>query len=301
MIYIQGFHHLLRRSSLQARLTLHRTMATRTNATVTHLSKHLELHQYHPNTIDSGEPRPTVVFLPWMNATQAHANRYRELYAVRGFNVLTVWGSLSYFLWPQWAMPLATELADYLETQTRGPLVVHSMSVGAYLYAVTLALIADNPDKYGSLVSRVKGHVYDSIVIGTLEEMARGVSIIVAPKSAMLQQAIRRTCLLYFAATKQHTVVPYNRFIDVTHNSPFKTPKLCFHSRNDVLCLPEAMERMINHWKDEYDLDITSKMWQNSPHASHLRTDPETYNRLLNDFLKKVGLDNISLQLSSKL
>ncbi|XP_041463886.1 uncharacterized protein LOC121414905 [Lytechinus variegatus] len=295
------FYHLLRRSASQARRTVHRTMATQTNATVTQISKHLEVHQYHPDTIDSGGPRPTVVFLPWMNATQSQANRYRELYATRGFNVLTVRGNLSYFLWPQWAMPLATELADFLKDETRGPLLVHSMSVGAYLYAVTLSVISDNPDKYSSLVSRVKGHVYDSIVVGTLEEMARGVGLIAAPKSTILQQAISRSCLLYFAATKRHTVLPYNRFIDMVHNSPFKTPKLCFYSRNDVMCLPEAMERLMNHWRNDYGLDVTAMAWENSPHASHLRTDPETYNTLLNEYLKKVGLDKLPLNLSSKL
>ncbi|XP_071476566.1 uncharacterized protein [Diadema antillarum] len=271
------------------------------NAKVTRLSDHLELHMYHPETTITGDPRPLLVFLPWLTATASSANCYRELYAARGFNVLTVWGKMSYFLWPAWAKPVARELTEYLDTCTKGPLLIHSMSIGAYLYAVTLKHIDDNKGKYSALIPRVRGHVYDSIVVGTLEEMATGVCKVISPKNSFLQSLIFRSCLLYFSATKPHTVVPYNAFIDVCFNSPVKTPKLCFYSLSDELCCPDSMKRLMNHWRDRYDLDIMEKSWEKSPHAAHLRHDPETYQGLLDVFLKKLELGDISPRLLSKL
>lgn len=54
------------------------------------------------------------------------------------------------------------------------PLLVHAFSIGGYTFAQLLVHVSHDQQKYQEIVNRIKGQVYDSLVIGSLEQMATG-------------------------------------------------------------------------------------------------------------------------------
>ena len=54
------------------------------------------------------------------------------------------------------------------------PLLVHAFSIGAYTFTQLLVHVAQDKLKYQELTQRIRGHIYDSLVLGSLERMAIG-------------------------------------------------------------------------------------------------------------------------------
>lgn len=80
------------------------------------------------------------------------------------------------FLWPRWGLEHGKKLLELLESErfVSRPLLVHAFSIGGYTFAQLLMHVTQDPHKYQSLTKRIKGQVYDSLVVGSLENMAIG-------------------------------------------------------------------------------------------------------------------------------
>lgn len=80
------------------------------------------------------------------------------------------------FLWPRWSLDRGKNLLELLHTEhfVSRPLIIHAFSIGAFTFAQMLVHVAENTQKYQPLIQRIKGQVYDSMVVGTLETMATG-------------------------------------------------------------------------------------------------------------------------------
>lgn len=128
----------------------------------------------------SGDPgptsRPLLLFFSWLGAQRGAVAKYMDLYLDRGMDVLLVQSSVMHFLWPRWGLEYGLEVLKILEDpQFSGrPLLVHASSIGGYTFTQLLIHIAQGPEKYAGLSQRVIGHIYDSLVAGTLEHMAIG-------------------------------------------------------------------------------------------------------------------------------
>ena len=76
------------------------------------------------------------------------------------------------FIWPSSAQPVAAEILDYLCTQTgTSPIVVHAFSIGVFMYGNMLMRLTNGSREFSQLQPRIRGQVFDSIVMGTLQEM----------------------------------------------------------------------------------------------------------------------------------
>lgn len=91
-------------------------------------------------------------------------------------DVLVVQSSVMHFLWPRWGLEYGLEVLKVLEDPRflRRPVLVQAFSIGGYTFTQMLTHIAQGPEKYASLTQRMKGHIYDSLVGGTVEHMASG-------------------------------------------------------------------------------------------------------------------------------
>lgn len=80
------------------------------------------------------------------------------------------------FLWPRWSLEHGKRLLDLLQSErfVSRPLLVHAFSIGGYTFAQLLVHISQDTQKYQALTQRIKGQVYDSLVVGSLERMAIG-------------------------------------------------------------------------------------------------------------------------------
>lgn len=132
--------------------------------------------------------RPLLIFFSWLGAQPGAVAKYRDLYLDQGMDVLLVQSSVMHFLWPRWGLDYGLEVLKVLEEpQFSGrQVLVHASSIGGYTFTQLLTHISQRPEKHAGLATRVIGHIYDSLVVGTLEHMAIGELEIHSPSGAQV-------------------------------------------------------------------------------------------------------------------
>lgn len=120
--------------------------------------------------------RPLLIFFSWLSAQPGAVAKYRDLYLDQGMDVLHVQSSVMHFLWPCWGLNYGLEVLKVLEEPrfSERQVLIHASSIGGYTFTQMLTHIAQGPQKHAGLAQRVIGHIYDSLVVGTLEHMAIG-------------------------------------------------------------------------------------------------------------------------------
>lgn len=120
--------------------------------------------------------RPLLLFFSWLGAQPGPVAKYRDLYLDRGMDVLVVQSNVMHFLWPRWGLDYGLEVLKVLEQPpfSGRAVLIHASSIGGYTFTQTLTHIAQGQKEHAGLAERVIGHIYDSLVVGTLEHMAIG-------------------------------------------------------------------------------------------------------------------------------
>ncbi|XP_074481488.1 transmembrane protein 53-like [Sebastes fasciatus] len=249
-----------------------------------------------PNQSDpASTSRPLLLFFSWLGARPAAVAKYRDLYLDRGMDVLLVQSNTLHFLWPRWGLDYGLEVLKVLEEpQFSGrPVLVHATSIGGYTFTQTLTHIAQGREQHAGLAQRVIGHVYDSLVAGSLEHMAIGLGKTLVPR---LESFVKNVAMFYFWLFKTHTADVYNDSIQVFHNSPITAPALFFYSENDALCDPAAMEKIIDLWRKR-GVTVESRKWKESKHAAHMRCHPEDYLCTLEKYLNSLAIPSLKAKM----
>lgn len=134
------------------------------------------IHLYRPpGPLSSSQP--LVVLLPWFGAQPRALARYLALYLGRSWPVLLVESALEHFLWPRWGLAYAARVLGLLgEGKALGshPLLIHAFSIGGYTFAQMMVHLTGHPEQHAGMRERIRGLVYDSLVAGSLADMARG-------------------------------------------------------------------------------------------------------------------------------
>ncbi|XP_022105870.1 uncharacterized protein LOC110987444 [Acanthaster planci] len=276
--------------------SLSMSTSTMDKAEIVNISPVLRLHKFNNDA-----SAPLTLLLPWATATERNLDRFRTLYADRGFNVLTAYSKLINFIRPRSAQPVAAEIIDYLCTQTgKVPIVVHAFSIGAFMYANILIRMADQHQQFSALQPRIRGQVFDSLIIGTLKEMRVGLAHMLS-NNRTLQWLISSSSAIYFYLTHSNTVEVYDQLVDIFWKNPFHTPILCYYSMTDPMCKVESMERFLKAWKERTGEVSHSHCVPNARHAEILRGGPEDYRVILFKYLDTLRLSDQSSPLHSKL
>ncbi|XP_036066239.1 uncharacterized protein LOC118597894 [Oryzias melastigma] len=244
------------------------------------------------STLNQSRSRPLLVFFSWLGAQPVAVAKYRNLYLERGMDVLLVQSSVMHFLWPRWGLDYGLEVLHILEEPpfSGRDVLVHASSIGGYTFTQVLTHIAQEPKRHGVLAQRVIGHIYDSLVVGSLEHMATGLGKTLLPR---LEGFIKNTAMLYFWLFKTHTADFYENSIQIFHRSPVTSPALFFFSENDAMCNPAVLEKLIDFWKRR-GVSVDNKRWKESKHAAHLRCHPEEYLSTLQHFLNSLPASSLT-------
>ncbi|XP_053720159.1 uncharacterized protein LOC128758234 isoform X1 [Synchiropus splendidus] len=231
-------------------------------------------------------PRPLLLFLAWLGAQPSAVSKYTERYLQRGMDVLLVQSSALHFLWPLWGLEYGSQVLQVLEEpQFSGrPLLVYASSIGGYTFTQVLSQAARRPQS--QLPHTVVGHIYDSLVAGTLEHMATGLGKTLVPR---LERLVKNTALLYFRLFRSRTADLYQRSIQVFNNNPITAPALFLLSEDDALCDAAVVERIADRWRAR-GVSVRTHKWKESVHAAHMRSHPEEYRCTLDAFLDSLPL-----------
>ncbi|CAJ1056857.1 transmembrane protein 53 [Xyrichtys novacula] len=281
---------MLSRVALSRGITAHR------------LSKNITLYMNEPappvpgcQTRAPEDHKPLMLMLPWLGSRPHALAKYCDIYFKTGFDVLVVQSEAKEFLWPRWGLEHGKKLLDLLHSErfVSRPLLVHAFSIGGYTFSQLLVNVSENMQKYQPLNQRIKGQIYDSLVVGSVERMAVGLGKTLFP---FMEGVVRRVSLLYFGTFKRQTVDYFNAGIDAFWNTPITAPALFFFCENDVLSDPEVVEDLIDHLRKR-GIVVTAKKWKDSTHAGHLKMHPEEYLSTLNMFLESLHIAPLKAKL----
>ncbi|XP_054985208.1 uncharacterized protein LOC129402485 [Sorex araneus] len=235
------------------------------DVTVTRLSRSIHLYCKQPGPPGApGPPRPLLLLLPWLGAPQGAQAKYLQLYLASGFDVLAVESSLRHFLCPRLGLGRAARLLELLQgpgVLAGRPLVVHALSLGGYTFAQMLLLIHRQPGRYSAVAQRLWGHVFDSLVVGSLDRMALGVSQLIRPQA--LGPVIKATATLYFHLCPGCTVRHYEAAVGAFQQPPVRPPTLVFYSHDDPLCDVERLGQLLAGWRQE-GMAVWTQAWETS-------------------------------------
>ncbi|KAI1905476.1 hypothetical protein AGOR_G00016590 [Albula goreensis] len=266
-------------------------LATASGLTIHKISKSITLYQNNLSAAPAppaAAARPLVLLFPWLGARPQALLKYWQLYLKAGFDMLTVESNASQFLWPRWGLQYGAEILEVLQREgfVSRPLLVHAFSIGGYTFTQLLVHMSREPQRYLSLTDRIKGHIYDSLVFGSLEKMAIGLGRTILPQ---LEFLVRWAALFYFWLFKSYTVDYFDVGIATFRNSPVKAPALFFYCENDAMCDHEGLGTMLEEWRRQ-GREVWSRKWAESTHAGHLRHHPEEYLSTLDDFLQHLNI-----------
>ncbi|KAM4734180.1 transmembrane protein 53 isoform 2-T4 [Anableps anableps] len=276
-----------------ARTTLSRGITTH------RLCKNVTLYLNELTSPDTGvqsqtpqDHKPLMLMLPWLGSRPQAVAKYCEIYFRTGFDVLVVESEVKDFLWPRWGLDRGKTLLELLQSEPlmSRPLLIHAFSIGGYTFSQLLVHISRDKQQYQEVTNRIKGQVYDSLVVGSLEHMATGLGKTLYPR---WESVVKQVSMLYFSIFKRQTVDYFNASIDVFYNSPVKAPALFFFCENDMLSDAQSVEKLVDYWKKR-GMDVTAKKWEVSTHAGHLRRHPQEYLSTLETFLH--SLENAPLK-----
>lgn len=245
------------------------------------VSNHLTLHKcdVSKKSMLAEKERPLVLLFQWLYAKPQSVQKYCALYHDIGLDVLTIRGKLSHFLWPPVGVQLSTELFQYLK-ENRPPeekILVHAFSVGAYNYTIAMEAADKSPQDSANFRKKIIGQIFDSIVIGSYENMSQGITEVL-PKNKAFRQVVLQTLSVYYSVTQTTTKGTYERLVQHFKDNPIPVPTLVFYAENDPMCDVAAMEKMLSNWKSvKPPFEVTKVSWPNSKHAAHLREHREMY------------------------
>lgn len=240
----------------------------------------------------SNDEKPLVVMLPWWGAPEKAVLKYRNLYEDFGCNVVVKKVQPVDFLRPHLGLKKSKEfLLDLNEVVVSKtcPVIFHCTSIGCYFYALILIHLNNNPSDYSVFSKCIKAQIFDSPVVGTLNEMAIGVSNNTT-SNEIGRSLLKNIVMGYFALTKAFTVKVYNQSINAIKYDPPKVPSLLMTSNNDALALPETFLEFVHSWKNS-GVDVSYKIWNDSKHAQHFRYHPDEYRNLVYQVLSKAISD----------
>ncbi|XP_038667653.1 uncharacterized protein si:dkey-5i3.5 [Scyliorhinus canicula] len=234
-------------------------------------------------------PRPLLVLFPWLGATPHVVERYRQIYYPYGFDILTVESNILHFLWPQYGLAYASNVLDLLQSEplSSPPLVIHAFSIGGFTVAQMIQATLRDAPRYAGFEARIRGQIFDSLVVGNMELMANGAAQVLAHR--FLQPLFKWALLLYFWLFKRYTVSHYQTSTEMFKERPYRTPILTFYSENDPLSDYKEVEALLRNWAMK-GIHAVGKSWKISRHAGHLRQHPLEYQSAVQNFLGSLGM-----------
>ncbi|XP_078276326.1 transmembrane protein 53-A [Rhinoraja longicauda] len=241
----------------------------------------------------TGCQRPLLLMLPWLGAKPHAMERYRQIYYAYGYDILVVESNIMHFLWPHSGMSYALQVMELLQREPFAscPLAIHAFSIGGFIFA-EMIVNSRNVPRHSNFKARIVGQIFDSLVVGSVDHVAKGVSQMMAPP--FLQPLLKRITVFWLLRdyiTSRHKAA-FNTFRDY----PCPSPILMFYSKNDPISDFMEVDALLHSWQKK-GIRAFGKRWDISRHAGHLRQHPQEYQSTLQNFLSSLGPSHLPSKL----
>merc|ERR1712227_42039 len=226
-------------------------------------------------TLRETESENLVLFFPWLGAKEKHVEKYvSKLYDPIGANVEVFQLDIFDFLKPQKTIDYFKPVSRELEKDDR-KVLIHGFSIGAFAVAgLQVAATEENTN-----LEKISGVIWDSIVIGSKENMKEGI-VRSTPKPVQPLTAISASIIFKIYNSNWPL---WNRMIEAVKNcEKFENkPQLVYFSDDDPMCNKEAISEMFENWNGEKFLHS----WPKSAHVAHLLKHENDYLKTHEDFM----------------
>ena len=264
------------------------------HASVTTITKKIKLYKSDQD-INNGKKKPLCVILGWGNSQHKHLRKYGEIFECKGFDTMTVTPKLADALvFPDTkgkkiAYQVLDGIAKYSDTDKQPVVLFQFSNGGCALFYFICREISTKGSENGQKIN-VIGSIFDSCPV--VPDMD---SVIITQK--VFTQDVKNPVLKSLMWHSLGLIIPFivwfnpvvNQFMDGLRNSPIMAPQLFLFSKSDMLAPYKSILEFIEYRK-KYGIDVTSKLWDDTPHVSHMKQDPDGYKRMLTDFINKISL-----------
>lgn len=237
---------------------------------------------------NSRKNRPLLVVLSWLLSKRRHVMKYANLYLEQGFDIVFVSITPWQLMWPTKGSRLvAADLLKFLDDQNYQQILLHGFSVGGYMWGEVLELIQSDREKYGYVIDRIVGQIWDSAADVT--ELSIGTPRAVFPKNQMLQNMLQKYLDYHLKTFHKQSTQYYIRSSQLFHTNLVRSPALFFMSKTDPVGTVTNNLRIKERW-ETLGVKTYVKIFEKSSHVGHYRKYPKEYVAELYAFLNKLNL-----------
>lgn len=230
-----------------------------------------------------------VLLLSWLGGKRKDLEKFCELYADLGFDVLIARiHPMQVFRPVKCAKPIANDIVNFLvDSENYERVVIHGFSAGGYLWGECLVNMQENSDKRRIIDEKVKAQVWDSIA--GIQEVRIGVSKVLFPSNLFMQRASMNLIQQYLNTFNNFCTRHYKKSDDTFHNDPLRAPTLIFFSNTDLIGTKEMHFRIRNNFMAN-GIEVTSKCFNDSPHIQHFIRHKVEYTKYVLNLLESSKL-----------
>ncbi|XP_063863418.1 uncharacterized protein LOC135102315 [Scylla paramamosain] len=233
------------------------------------------------------DERPLTLLFCWLMAKERHIKKYAQMYTNMGIDVLKVRISPFDLLRPTKGSQIAAEqVLNFLHANpSYSSLMVHGLSVGAYLFMEVLGKIDQDMKKHGHLLNRFVAQIWDSAVdmYGIPDGVPRAIT-----NNVSLQRNIKKYLLWYLRVHYNTATIHYENASAKMHENFVGVPGLFFFSDNDPVSTPEMNAVVYKKWEAK-NIPVYTRLWKGSPHVSHYLRYRKEYEAEVMAFMERVG------------
>lgn len=247
----------------------------------------------------STEDRPITLLFCWLMAKDRHIKKYADFYNNLGIDVLRIKVTPFEVLRPtKGAQIAASEVLEFLNTNpSHTPILIHGLSVGAYLFSEVMVKIKDDMETNGALLNRIVGQIWDSGV--DLQGIPEGLPTSIT-SNVGLQKSMRKYLEWYMKIQYKSATIHYERASKLIHENFCKTPSLVMFSDNDPISTPEMNAVLYRKWEAK-NMPVYTKCFKGSKHVSHYMMHRKEYEEEVMAFVERIGILEPAIQRASSI
>ena len=232
--------------------------------------------------------KPTVVFLPWFGSKPKDYEKFCSIYTSRGFDVIVVNYTAYDLIKPSTGgHVIAKKVVKFLKVNDYyDKIVIKGVSAGAYMWGECLTIL-DDTNQTEELSKRIKCQIWDSVP--KPETLRQNITNAMFPGNQIMKNITEKVAGFIFDTFYSDTFEHYRRPFHYYMFKSMKAPSLVITSKKDNLATEADVKELVEHWKEQ--LDVTLKLFENSPHVQHFRQNSKEYLQCIDDHLKKCDLN----------
>jgi hypothetical protein len=261
------------------------------------MSLHSPCSEQEDNS-NSPEKPCLVILLAWLTSTDRYLDKYRKLYLSRGYDILTIRTQIPQIMLPaNGSQVIAKNLMLFLRSNSKqySNFIVHGFSVGAYQFSEFLVLLKigmETPEEAECLAikNKFRGVIFDSAV--SAHSAPHGVAVSTVgnnPVCHIIELLINLFLALMYPFTMKHYLMAEDTF----KNTPLRCPAALLCSRRDTIGDVVSNKLILDSWI-RLGISVVWKCWDSSQHVAHMKTYPQEYTDIVNQFLGTLAYESLT-------